>query len=195
MNAAIFWRIFWKEWRTQRAFWISIAVLTLVLDLLILALSWHLHDVRGRAQGMFIVASLLAAFYALGSGATLFATERETGTYDFLRALPVTPLAVFAGKIAFALASTAAMFVVACILTAVFARGLPDPHFQLQIWALFGLGGVELMAWGILFSLLLKRPLLAVILAGDVRLDQLGGHFDDHGRRAELEHRIPMMPI
>ena len=36
MNAAIFWRIFWKEWRAQRAFWIAIAVLTLVMELLFL---------------------------------------------------------------------------------------------------------------------------------------------------------------
>ena len=35
----------------------------------------------------------------------------------------------------------------------------------MQVWALFGLGGIELLAWGILFSLLLKRPLVAVILA------------------------------
>ena len=35
----------------------------------------------------------------------------------------------------------------------------------MQIWAFFGLGGIELLAWGILFSLLLKRPLLAVVCA------------------------------
>ena len=29
MNTTIFWRILWKEYRAQRSFWISMAVLTL----------------------------------------------------------------------------------------------------------------------------------------------------------------------
>ena len=33
MNATIFGRIFWKEYRAQRAFWISMSVLTIGMEL------------------------------------------------------------------------------------------------------------------------------------------------------------------
>ena len=84
------------------------AVLTLVVELFLLVGPWDTE--AERIQVMFAVALVFAAFYAMGSGATLFAAEREAETYEFLRALPVTPLKVFAGKVAFALASTAALF-------------------------------------------------------------------------------------
>ena len=163
MNATIFWRIFWKEYRAQRAFWISMALLTLVVELFLLVGPWNTE--AERIQVMFAAALVFAAFYAMGSGATLFATEREAETYEFLRALPVTPLKAFAGKVAFALASTAALFGLAWTLAAALARKLPDPLFHQRIWEICGLGGIELLAWGIFFSLLLKRPLLAAIFA------------------------------
>ena len=107
----------------------------------------------------------LATLYALASGATLFAMEREAETYEFLRALPVKPLAVLAGKIVFALSSTAIQFLLAWTLALALAGGLPDRLFHREIWAICGLGGLELLAWGILFSLLLRRTLVAVICA------------------------------
>ncbi|MGA2257351.1 MAG: hypothetical protein ABSG53_22060, partial [Thermoguttaceae bacterium] len=167
MNATIFWRILWKEYRAQRAFWISMVVLTVLAELLLLAGYRHsfFYSLPERIQPLFAAGLALAAFYALGSGATLFAAERETETYDFLRGLPVTPLVVFAGKVVFALASTVALFLLAWTVALALARELPDPLFHRQIWALCGLGGIELLAWGILFSLLLKRPLVAVICA------------------------------
>ncbi len=164
MNATIFWRIFWKEYRAQGAFWISMALLTIVVELLIRAGRWE-SDVQ-RMQAIFMVGLGLAAFYALASGATLFAMEREAETYDFLRALPVKPLVVAAGKTAFSLASTAALFLVAWVLAMLLARRVPKPLVHQTIWAIGGLAGIEFWAWGIFFSLLLKRPLLAVILAG-----------------------------
>ena len=78
----------------------------------------------------------------------------------------MTPLAVFAGKVAFALASTAACFGWRGRWRWRWPAELPDPLFHQRMWVLCGLGGVELLAWGIFFSLLLKRPLLAAILAG-----------------------------
>jgi ABC-type transport system involved in multi-copper enzyme maturation permease subunit len=164
MNASIFWRVLWKEYRAQRTFWISMVVLTLLVELLLLMGPWH--NQAERIGAMFFLALASAALYALGSGTTLFATEHEAGTYDFLRALPVKPLVVFAGKIVFALASTAALYLVAWTLALGLARGLPDPLFHRQIWVFCGLGGLELLVWGTLFSLLLKRPLVAAVLAG-----------------------------
>ena len=166
MNATIFRRILWKEYRAQRAFWISIALATVIVESALLANPWASQP--ERIQSLFAAGLTFAVLYALGSAATLFATEREDETYDFLRALPVRPLVVFLGKIAYAVGSTAAMYLVAWSLALALARGLPDPNFNQRMWALLGVWGVELLAWGILFSLLLKRPLVAAILAGTV---------------------------
>ena len=169
MNATIFWRIFWKEYRTQRAFWISMAMLVLVVELLLREGYRHFHpypySITARIQVLFAAGLGMGAFYALASGATLFAAEREAETYDFLRGLPVRPLAVFAAKATFALGSSAAFYLLAWSVALGLARGLPEPLFHVQIWALCGLGGIELLAWGVLFSLLLKRTLVAVICA------------------------------
>ena len=106
MNGTIFWRLVWKEYRVQRALWFSIVALTLLLQCLVLLLS----DRRDGFVGpLFALPVLMAALYALGCGATLFATERETGTYEFQRSVPVASSTVFWGKVAFALASTAAL--------------------------------------------------------------------------------------
>ncbi|MGO9112177.1 MAG: ABC transporter permease [Thermoguttaceae bacterium] len=172
MNATIFGRILWKEYRTQRSFWISMAVLTLVIEVVLRVLPWDNEVEAGRIALMLIMAVVFAALYGLGSGATLFATEREVGTYDFLQALPAKPLVVFAGKVVFTLASTVAIFLVAWTLALTFAGRLPTPRFPWQTWQMWilfgGLAGAELIAWGILFSLLLKRTLVAAILAGIV---------------------------
>lgn len=165
MNDTLFWRIVWKEYRVQRGFWLSMVVLTLLLQLLVLWAQPERMDQVGMARGLFGVGLGLAAFYALGSAATLFATEHETGTYDFQRVLPVTALRVFAGKLTYALASTAALFAAVWMLALVLARfQLPDTYFHSLLWVLWGFGALELVLWGTLFSLLLKRPLIAVIL-------------------------------
>ncbi len=138
---------------------------------LLVVLSYRMFSpaaVTERVAMVFAVGLGLAACYALAFGGTLFAMEREAETYEFLRGLPVTPLAVFASKVAFALAGTAALYLVAWALALIVAGQLPNPAVQRQIWTVCGLSGVELMAWGILFSLLLKRPLLAVIGAAIV---------------------------
>ena len=41
MNRSIFWRVFWKEYRLQRALWIAMAVLTSMLLLLERAVTPH----------------------------------------------------------------------------------------------------------------------------------------------------------
>jgi len=168
MNATMFWRILWKEYRAQRAFWISMIVLTPLVQAL-LRLSYRLYHSGAPAQEpvhvLFAVGMMFAAIYALGSGATLFASERETETYDFLRGLPVKPLLVFAAKVVFALASTTVVFLLAWTAALALVHKLPVAPIHGEIWALFGLGGVELLAWGILFSLLLKRPLVAIVCA------------------------------
>lgn len=165
MNASIFWRLVWKEYRLQRAFWLAM----LVFVPLLLGLSMLAGNVS--AEWIFVLSLALASLYAVGCGATLFATEHETGTFDFQRAVPVSPWQFFFGKMTFALASTAALLMFAIAVAAVFARivhaqsSFTHPGLESRIWAHGGLAVAELLLWGTLFSLLLSQPLKAVVFA------------------------------
>ncbi len=164
MNPNPFWRLVWKEYRLQRAFWLA------MLGLAVLAHLFLLGCIHGKVihstEAFFWAALGLGAFYALGCGATLFATEHEAQTYPFQRALPVTAIRLFAAKVAYAILSTAAMLAAAWLLAAIVSGWhLPEPHQHLALWGLWGMGAAELLAWGVLFSLVTKRPLVAVILA------------------------------
>jgi len=164
MNATLFWRLLWKEYRMQRAFWIAMAALAIVASLVVLSvLEWNRVQER---DWLFRVTLALGAFYALGCGGTLFAAEHEGETFSFQRALPVSALRLFAAKVVFALASTAAMLGAMWLVAAALAGWrLPQPGEELALWGVWGMGAVELLAWGIFFSLLTKRPLMAVVLA------------------------------
>jgi len=169
MNRSIFWRLVWKEYRLQRALWIAMAVLTLIAQLAVVAMV-NESD-RTRFIAIFHVGLAAAALYALACGATLFATEHEAGTYDFQRALPVSAGRLFLGKVAFAVASTLAILAALWFLSWIVADlgfshpGFPDWDDQAEVWGLWGVAAAELLAWGIFFSLLSTRPLVAVILA------------------------------
>ena len=49
MNRSIFWRVFWKEYRLQRAIWIAMAVLTVLLMLLVVAFIVPRTDLDGSS--------------------------------------------------------------------------------------------------------------------------------------------------
>src|SRR4030042_5103451 len=119
MNATVFWRFVWKEYRMQRAFWIGMAGFALLAMLMLLGfLQWRMIL---STNSLFFAALALAAFYALGCVGTLFATEHETETFSFQRALPVSALRLFAAKITFAVLSTVAMLGLAWLMAAVLA--------------------------------------------------------------------------
>jgi hypothetical protein len=165
MNVPVFWRLVWKEYRLQRAFWLAMIVLALLFEWFVL---WFMRDkdVAFRTMWLFDVALALSALYALGCGATLFATEHEAGTYDFQRALPVSVGRLLFAKLAFAVASTLAMIGLLWLLAAVLAGGqLPEPQTHGEVWAMWGFATVETLLWGTFFSLLLERPLKAALLA------------------------------
>jgi ABC-type transport system involved in multi-copper enzyme maturation permease subunit len=163
MNNPVFWRLVWKEYRMQRAFWISMALLAVLLQLLVLICTRQEQFVPAR---LFSLALGLPAFYALGCGATLFATEHETGTFGFQRALPISAMRLFFGKLAFAVVSTLMMIAVLWPLAGILADWrFPGGDERLQVWGILGFAAIEFMVWGMFFSLLMKRPLMAAILA------------------------------
>jgi hypothetical protein len=164
MNDTAFWRLVWKEYRLQRAFWLAMLGLTVLAHLfLLVCVHWKAVP---TPDAFFWAALGLGAFYALGCGGTLFATEHEAETYPFQRALPVSAIRLFAAKIAYAVLSTAAMLALVWLLAALVSGWrLPEPRQHLALWGLWGMAAAELLAWGVLFSLVTRRPLVAVILA------------------------------
>lgn len=166
MSHPIFWRILWKEYRVQRPLWIAMFLMTVGLQAISLIGGMVLGEGDSQIVPLFGLALTLPAFYALGCGATLFAAEHESGTYQFQRMLPGGPMGLFLGKFAFAAASTAALIALTWFVAAVLAGwNWPVAKIHAGLWTLCGLGAVELLVWGIFFSLLSTKPLKAAILA------------------------------
>jgi ABC-type transport system involved in multi-copper enzyme maturation permease subunit len=159
----IFWRVFWKEYRLQRPLWIAMAVLTTLLMLMIVGFSF---DPRTeRTQFLFLVAVTFPALYAMGCGAVSFSGEHEAETYEFQRMLPVRVKWVFFGKIALAISSTIALFILMWLLAALLnGWELPDSAKQGVMYGNFGFMGLEVFCWTVLFSLLTKRVIVAAML-------------------------------
>ena len=163
MNNLILRRLIWKEYRLMRSFWIAMALLAVFLQLIARSSIWSSSD---SLQMIFAVALVLPAFYAMGCGATLFATEHETGTYQFQRSLPVSGLRLFFGKIPFGLISTPLLFLLLWVSAwMIGGMRLPDSDFHVGLWGLCGVAALELFLWGVLFSLLSDQPMKAAILA------------------------------
>ena len=163
MNRSIFWRVVWKEYRTQRAFWIAMAVLTAFLQLIVVISVIKPTD---RTDLLFHYGLGFPALFALGCGATLFATEHETETYEFQRSLPVSGWRLFLGKVACAVMATSTMIAAFWCLALAFSGGQqPSAEMHGIIWGLWGMAAVEGLVWGIFFSLLSKWPLRAAMLA------------------------------
>jgi hypothetical protein len=163
-------RLIWKEYRLQRAFWIALVVLAAMLMLF----GWSVvnrHD--ELVKGLFYIALGTPVFYVLGSASTTFAGEHDADTYQFQRSQPVAPNQVFWCKVIFSFVSTLAMFAVLWLLAYLLAgRELP-PGESRSTLGMMGFRDASYIAgmvawlyliWGIFFSLIQKRPLLAVIL-------------------------------
>jgi hypothetical protein len=171
MNRTIFWRVFWKEYRLQRPLWIAMAVLSVMATLLVYAFVVGNPDFSKTEQLHTLLAAAvgLPALYLLGCGAALFAGEHEAETYEFQRSLPTSAGPVFAAKVTFALVSDAAMLVPMWLLALALGcrelerlGGRPDivaAWATLQPWF-----ALQMFAWAAIFSLLLRRVLVAAVL-------------------------------
>ena len=176
MTPSIFWRVVWKEYRLQRSLWIAMAALTAILQLLVIA---YEPPHQARAETLYLLALAFPALYALGCGATLFAGEREAGTYEFQRSLPVCAWAVFVGKIVLALGSTLAMLGLMVGFATFLSKPTPPgtvdvATWRVMAWQVFGFFGLEMFVWAVLFSFATKRVLLAAILG--VAAASIGAH-------------------
>lgn len=173
MTTTIFRRLLWKEYRLQRAYWIALFVLSLFLLLIVWAVSPNQSNHEELSKGLYYTALWFPLFYALGSASTIFAGEHDAGTYQFQRFLPVQASSVFWVKLFYVLFSSFMMFVLLLLIVICITRGnirfADEKNLTLaetQLWipliisfiAIFVLG-----LWGVFFSLILKRPLQAVV--------------------------------
>lgn len=156
-------RFIWKEYRTLRGFWLSALVIAGVLQALAFAIAPANSDPTASIFGIALAA---AALYAVGVAATSFSMEHEEETYGFLTSLPARWTPLFAGKFSFATTSALALAIALQITGWVIAgMNTPSRSNYLELLATFGFAIVELLAWGTLFSLILRQPLLAALLA------------------------------
>ena len=163
MFDASVWRIAWKEYRTQRPLWLAIVVLTLLVQFGY-QIAVTIGGTNVSEQALYVMAMGAAAVYALGCGATLFATERETGTFEFQRGLPLAWRPLFVGKAGFGAASVVALAILLWGVTIAMAGGrLPSWRDSGDLWGGGLLAAWEVFAWSLLFSLLLDRPLVAAV--------------------------------
>ena len=151
----VFWRFAWKEYRMLRGFWLAVAALAVMIQLITLA---TLPASADRASMLFGIALGATVLYAVGAAATLFAVEHEEETYELLTTLPVEWLPVFLAKLLVAVASSAALGAVL----------VGSSFLQVGPWnrdtAYLLLPAVaESIAWGIFMSLTIRRPLVAAV--------------------------------
>lgn len=161
MRAFLFPRLLWKEYRVLRGYWLSLAVLGVTLG-------WIFFQFATDATSKFFpLAWAMAAFFALGGGATIFAIEREERTIEYLRGLPASWSRLFLGKLALLLGGTALLWaVISAVGSAMVGRELW--MLRADDWVMMTVGAVatlQVIAWGLFFSLLQTRPLVAALLA------------------------------
>jgi hypothetical protein len=160
MNLATTLRLVWKEYRAVRGFWLSIVVLTVLLQWFVSAVS----SAPASVNLLYSIGLAAPAFFAIGATGAAFAMEREEGTFDFLCAAPVTAGQIFTSKLGLAVGAAIAMLAVLAAPTVLFTYPLaPKPlDGMLGLWLVAVL---EAIAWGTFFSLLTARPLVAIVMA------------------------------
>jgi hypothetical protein len=166
MSPAVFRRLLWKEYRLIRGFWLAIAALAVVLEIVLFIVARFSAN-GPELEAFYGVALFLPVFYALGCGAVIFAGEHEAETYDFQRAFPVSGRLLVGAKFCFAFVSTLLLPVLLWGVAWLAAgRTLPGDRWVLLAQWLFGIGvAIQLLAWSAFFSLLIDRVLWATVLA------------------------------
>jgi hypothetical protein len=164
-------RMFWKEYRQQRALWIAVLFGGFALQF---AMRLMVKSDFGLFDGLWQVPLFLSAFYLIGSSAMLFALEREERTCDWLLNLSAPPIPILVAKFTFTIVSSLCLLVTLCLSAMVFSFGSGDQlnwFFRERVegqlfvayWLLsFGLVGSGLLIWSTLGSLTSRRVVTAV---------------------------------
>ena len=108
MNFTPYWHLAWKEYRAVRLFWMAIIGLTVVGYFVVTSLA---IEPPVRTAWIFNLALVAPVLFALGCTAAAFSGEQEEGTFEFLRAAPVSSRQVLASKLCLTAIGTVVMFI------------------------------------------------------------------------------------
>ena len=156
-------RFLWKEFRMLRGLWLAVAIMAILVQC---AAKLLLPATSELPLTLLYIALASGVLYAAGSAATAFSVEHEEESYDFLTRLPAIWWPIFIGKLLATAVTAVLLSVTLSITAAAHIGGSISLSTQAGLGALgmLGFAVVEAVAWGTLFSLLVKRPLLAAIL-------------------------------
>ncbi len=204
MNGTAAWRLAWKEYRQMRgiavAFWI-VAVLALMMTAQFLDGGNWMAEMELQASGWFYL------FCAL-CGAMLFAAEKENATFGHLQKLPLNWGTLLSGKLLAGLVVIAAVPLLYWLIIVAVASQFRGPifvsptirlpeEFTHHIMVVVS-GATHFFAFGLLFSLICRRVLIAAVLGvvAAVTIDTLivqrfGPENPDYFSITAYEHSIP----
>src|SRR5580704_3886269 len=95
-------RIFWKEWRAQRSFWLGLLALAIGLEFLLVVVPplWRPHvNPIDQLRVYQTLGLILSCGFATGSAAIAFAGEVESKTKGLLQRIPLRTRDLLAGKL------------------------------------------------------------------------------------------------
>ncbi|HEY2839649.1 MAG TPA: hypothetical protein VGJ26_10890, partial [Pirellulales bacterium] len=170
MSDEIIRRMMWKEYRMLRGLWIMLAALACAAQVIwAMTLSFMPGTVNYAAIWLYGIPLVVVALFSLGASVILFSQEREEGTDAFLRSLPIVPGRLFLPKVVTAIGALTLLALALTVSTLVVAACFRSTQTIngrdiLNLMARFGLAPIEVLAWGILFSLITRRTLVAACL-------------------------------
>ena len=121
-----FWHLTWKVSRQSGVLAGADRASVACEGLLAYMAGSHVRE-PGFTEVMMAWAMGISALFAVGSAGMAFAAEREEGTIDFLRSIPVTARQVLASKLAVSIAATLAFYSITYCITLYFTHGEVPP--------------------------------------------------------------------
>jgi hypothetical protein len=155
--------LLWKEYRQQRAFWLVIAIMALVIVVGVAEAMGHgsgwevFHDTRIRTPLIAVVVGLVL-IHGVATGAMLLAGDKEAGALVFLDTLTGRRGPLFAAKIAAGVILT----LLQCLALVALAGSLGFGSWELALYLPFM--ALEALAWGLLAGALCRTTLSALLV-------------------------------
>ena len=179
MQDSIALRLLWKEYRTQRGFWLAVTGIGVAIQILVYLFS-ATHDRQhptvlliAMIFPVLLIAMIFPVFYAVGCACSLFGAEEEEGTLQYLKVIASPPVPLFACKIAFFAMSSLLMLGVLGLVMGIiaFASSAMDPRILAphlrpifdRSSIFFSMFATQFLVFGILFSLFIRKVLVPVV--------------------------------